>query len=86
MENDLISRKALIADLRTAKGLGSIIAETIVRFLKKQPTVDAVEVVRCKDCKYYENKNINLLPYCTLCGITKFEDDFCSCGERKDND
>ena len=45
MENDLISRKALIADLRTAKGLGSIIAETIVRFLKKQPTVDAVEVV-----------------------------------------
>lgn len=44
MANDLISRKALIADLRTAKGLGSIIAETIVRFLKKQPTVDAVEV------------------------------------------
>jgi hypothetical protein len=86
MANDLISRKALITDLRTAKGLGSIIAETIVRFLKKQPTVDAVEVVRCKDCKYYENKNINLLPHCTLCGITKFEDDFCSCGERKDND
>lgn len=45
MANDLISRKALIADLRTAKGLGKIIAETIVRFLKKQPTVDAVEVV-----------------------------------------
>lgn len=46
MANDLISRKALIADLRTAKGLGKIIAETIERFLKKQPTVDAVEVVQ----------------------------------------
>ena len=26
--------------------------EEFVRFLKKQPTVDAVPVVRCKDCKY----------------------------------
>ncbi len=39
--DDLIRRKALIADLRTAKGLGAIVAETLVRFVKKQPTVDA---------------------------------------------
>ena len=45
------------------------------------PTVDAVEVVRCKDCKYYED--VKLLPHCTLCGIMKCEDDFCSDGERR---
>ena len=44
------------------------------------------EVVRCVDCKYYEHKDVNLLPHCTLCGITKAEDDYCSCGERKDNE
>ena len=27
--------------------------EEFVRFLKKQPTVDAVEVVRCRECKYW---------------------------------
>ena len=27
--------------------------EEFVRFLKKQPTVDAVEVLRCRDCKYF---------------------------------
>jgi hypothetical protein len=47
---------------------------------------DVVKVVRCKDCKHYENKNINLLPHCTLCGTTKFEDDFCSCGERREGE
>ena len=47
---------------------------------------NTVEVVRCKDCKHYENKNINLLPHCTLCGTTKFEDDYCSCGERREGE
>ena len=45
---------------------------------------DAVKVVRCKDCKYYED--VKLLPHCTLCGIMKCEDDFCSDGEREDNE
>ena len=49
------------------------------------PTVDAVEVVRCRDCKhlmfsdlYGECKRGNL-------GIVN-PDDFCSYGERKDGD
>ena len=52
------------------------------------PTVDAVEVVRCKDCKHWirtENGG-----YCDnpdgLLGVDK-PDDFCSYGERRtDND
>lgn len=53
--------------------------------IKAAPTVDAVEVIRCKDCKhlmfsdlYGECKRGNL-------GIVK-PDDFCSYGERKDGD
>ena len=52
--------------------------------IDKCPTVDAVEVVRCKDCKHIETIE-NSIPYCTWhhsgCGY----DDFCSYGERKDN-
>ena len=45
------------------------------------PTVDAVEVVRCKDCEYWECndcKNDNH-GYCPIS-----ENDYCSRGERKD--
>lgn len=49
------------------------------------PTIDAVEVVRCKDCKYYD---INLA-YETTCFCTRLElfnehDWFCADGERRD--
>ena len=56
-----------------------------------------VEVVRCKDCKYAENMMpINnsdgvLMGDCTLRKeddiiVTALGDEFCSYGERKDND
>lgn len=53
--------------------------------LQKMPTVDAVEVVRCKDCKYYyldkgcHNRAAGVL-------VRRESDDFCSYGERKDGD
>ena len=47
---------------------------------------DVVQVVRCKDCKYYAD-------YGRVCDCVKYEgmnlpndNDFCSHGERKDND
>ena len=41
-------------------------------------TVDAVEVVRCKDCKHEFGGS------CILCGFQKRKpEDFCSYGERK---
>ena len=44
-EKRLIDANVLISNLRTFNGLGAILAETLVRFVEKQPTVDAVEVV-----------------------------------------
>lgn len=45
-----------------------------------------IEVVRCRDCKYYEPEPYGdvMMCYCGL-GWTK-PDDYCSKGERKDND
>ena len=55
--------------------------------LSHMPTVDAVEVVRCKDCKYW-SKEKDLGMFCNHWGSMLTEtlaDDFCSYGERKDN-
>ena len=50
------------------------------------PTADVVEVVRCKDCKYWE-KGKDYEPYCNHFGNMMTDtkaDDFCSYGERKE--
>ena len=51
--------------------------------IENAPTIiDAVSVVRCKDCKHYTEPNIE---YCELYGamILWGKDDFCSRGERR---
>lgn len=45
------------------------------------PTADVVEVVRCKDCKFFCRGN---RCYCEEFGGIVTEEDFCSRGERKD--
>lgn len=54
--------------------------------LKKQPIIDAVPVVRCKDCKNYGH-NFENDTYCkSVNGLTDpEEDDFCSYGEPKED-
>lgn len=55
------------------------------------PTVDAVEVVRCRDCKHWVKDGNDSYGYAMFCkancslggqGIKK-PDDYCSYGERK---
>ena len=50
------------------------------------PTIDAVEVVRCKDCKHaYKRKPINKTTVlCELFGAGMKDNDFCSYGERSE--
>lgn len=46
--------------------------------LRKMPTVDAVPVVRCRDCKYHQEKSCEVM-------IGVYEPDwFCADGERKE--
>ena len=60
--------------------------------LQEAPTVDAVEIVRCMDCKHYmpQKKSAhweNRANYCNRIVTIKVRpNDFCSYGERKDGD
>lgn len=47
--------------------------------LQMTPTADVVEVVRCKDCKYYRDGHCGVLGFCD-------PDEFCSRGERRKDD
>lgn len=61
-------------------------------FLLDAPTIDAVEVVRCKDCKYHTNawntSNKSCCGYCTKLGAVSYygvdETDYCSFAERRE--
>ena len=50
------------------------------------PTIDAVPVVRCKDCIDYEPEPGTDLGWCPVCSFVRWDDDFCSYGERKEAD
>lgn len=49
------------------------------------PTVDAVPVVRCKDCKYHEDEELGMV-YCPdWVGGWVSDDFFCKAGERRED-
>lgn len=56
--------------------------------LHNMPTIDAVEVVRCNQCKHY--KGVHNVPGCAPCAFwgigAVMWDDFCKRGERYDTD
>ena len=53
--------------------------------LRESPTVDAVEVVRCRDCKHCDPENDHCdHPMGTAAPLKRKPDDFCSYGERKE--
>ena len=49
------------------------------------PTVDAVEVVRCKDCKWFEPEDEDGDCWCYYDNDTTCRDGYCSMGEKKDD-
>lgn len=67
-----------------------------IKILQKAPTVDAVEVVRCKDCIYAQDFDDDDARYdigrICMCAsdedyiMTRWADDFCSYGERRDDE
>ena len=57
-----------------------------LRMISIAPTIDAVEVVRCKDCKSYCHiigKGDRAIFGCSYMGRDVKPDDFCSYGERR---
>lgn len=86
----LVRKKCEPAKVRYTDGFN----DALMRFrsmLHDAPTVDAVPVVRCKDCKNYDNSRTfddddvcKILYYCDGSHRTVCEMDFCSYGIHKD--
>nr|DAP22008.1 MAG TPA: hypothetical protein [Bacteriophage sp.] len=96
MNNDLISREALLEAIRT--DVAPLTLSMVFRHIHSAPAVDAVEVMRCKDCELWNewdragHESLNNLS-CS-CAYFSGEDgytvctapnDFCSYGERREN-
>ena len=62
----------------TDKGMFTV---GIMQAIDEQPTVDAMPVVRCKDCKWYE---FDRKMHCGLPHGVRSKDDYCSDAERKE--
>ena len=80
----LIDADALIEFIvEEAQDLRMLSTKTVGQAISKTPTVDAVPVIRCKDCIYY-NKEIDMCaePYSMAHNVVH-EDDYCSMAERK---
>lgn len=56
--------------------------DMIVNLLDSAPTVDAVQVVRCRDCKFNSGAKKCLNPDSFF--VVPSDDDFCSYGELMD--
>ena len=74
--------------LKTRKSINSAnynSIETIQEWIDNAPTIDAVPVVRCKDCEHSKEWYRDRL----MChvwaefGVSVFEDGFCNYGERR---
>ena len=80
IDADAIEHCLVIGGRRHGK---TIISEIIRRAIQTAPTVDAVPVIRCKECKYNNGGR------CSWHGGAGYkwivdDDDYCSCAERKE--
>lgn len=92
--NDLISRKALLKRFEELKNnpnnrlVDIVFLDGAMSVIDAAPAVDAVEVVRCKDCKF--SKPLKTIPsyrYCiALKDVINFGDDFyCARGVKMED-
>ena len=67
-----------------AAALGDV--QTVRDILSDAPTIDAVPVVRCRECRHRYTMNCSMYYECSQCGGQwdwTTDDDFCSRGEQR---
>ena len=78
--NEYIDRDALLDDISAAvkhRGMWEIIGQTLIRYVKRQPSADVAPVTRCKDCKHRYSDS--------WCEYVDDDDNFyCARGKRKE--
>lgn len=93
--------KAVFEEKSSVAVCGVELCKAIISRIDEAPTVDAVEVIRCKDCKYwlphsqfgFDEDNDEYYDYCELLvpdddyyAIPRQADDYCSRAERKEHE
>lgn len=79
IDADAMKRRAI-----TVRFFGKDIMMVPTAEIDDAPTIDAAEVVRCKDCKHYIVEGITTqYGWCHEYKHSVDEDDFCSDGERR---
>ena len=77
-ESDLIIR--MFDNLKGTPRPKTIDIADVIKRIEEFPTEDVVEVVRCKDCKFYGNGD------CSVQSVrSMYPNDYCSYGIRKEN-
>ena len=56
----------------------------IEAIMENEPTADVVEVVRCEECRYWDNRFDVMV--CNLTDGMKGASDYCSYGERREDE
>lgn len=77
----------IVRDQRIAHPNAYHLTNYATLILREAPTVDAVPVVRCKDCKFGDwdsEPNDAMVCMRTKDGFWRSGNDFCSFGERKE--
>lgn len=84
----LIDANALIDTINMVcrKENMTMTTETVIGTICHAPAVDAVEVVRCKDCRWsvFNNHYWGKCTYMVRPSLYITEDGYCSSGERKE--
>ena len=74
----------IVRDQRIAHPNAYHLTNYATLILREAPTVDAVEVVRCRECKYHEEEEIEMV-YCpNMIGGWVENEWFCADGKRKE--
>ena len=64
--------------------INPVLMGQMLRWIRKQKTIDAVPVVRCRECNHCDPENYHCdHPMSTAAPLRRKPNDFCSYGERK---
>lgn len=79
----LIDADALIETIGIRLYSGAVMEFVSVEDIAKQPTVDAVPVIRCKDCVFWEHAFDDWGKcYGIMAGLGTYESGYCAWAER----
>lgn len=69
-----------VTDYFNSRDYGMFWTGGIEKAINEAPTIDAVEVIRCKDCKHFDGS----YPMCCRFEEDVKPDDYCSFGEKRE--